>query len=116
MGPDVMQRIFNPFEQGNRSFEHRFGGLGLGLAISKSLAQAQGGTLTAQSDGANRGSTFTLSMQALPQGEAARVASKAVTDSARQALKVLLVDDHHDTCAALEQFLARGGHMAAVGH
>src|SRR5947208_2712463 len=39
--PDAMQRIFDPFEQGNRSFEHRVGGLGLGLAISKSLAQAQ---------------------------------------------------------------------------
>src|ERR1041385_1181633 len=82
--PDAMQRIFDPFEQGNRSFEHRVGGLGLGLAISKSLAQAHGGTLTAQSDGSNRGSTFTLSMQALPQREAAGVASKAATDSARQ--------------------------------
>ena len=111
-----MQRIFDPFEQGNRSFEHRVGGLGLGLAISKSLAQAHGGTLTAQSDGSNRGSTFTLSMQTLPQGEAASVASKAVTDSARQALKILLVDDHHDTCAALEKLLVRRGHLVAVAH
>jgi len=113
---EVMQRIFDPFEQGNRSFEHRFGGLGLGLAISKSLAQAHGGTLTAQSDGPNRGSTFTLSLQALPQGEAASVASKTVTDSARQALKILLVDDHHDTCAALKKLLARRGHLVAVTH
>src|SRR6058998_522558 len=116
MEPEVMQRIFDPFEQGNRSFEHRSGGLGLGLAISKSLTQAHGGTLTAQSDGSNRGSTFTLSMQALPQGEAARVASKAVTDSARQALKILLVDDHHDTCTALEKLLTRRGHLVAVSH
>ena len=111
-----MQRIFDPFEQGNRSFEHRFGGLGLGLAISKSLAQAHGGTLTAQSHGSNRGSTFTLSIQALPQGEAASVASKAVADSARQALKILLVDDHYDTCAALEKLLVRRGHLVAVTH
>ena len=116
MEPEVMQRIFDPFEQGNRSFEHRFGGLGLGLAISKSLAQAHGGTLTAQSDGSNRGSTFTLSMEALPQGQAAGVASKVVTDSTRQALKILLVDDHHDTCAALEKLLARRGHLVAVSH
>ena len=116
MEPDVMQRIFDPFEQGNRSFEHRFGGLGLGLAISKSLAQAHGGTLTVQSDGSNRGSTFTLLIQALAQGEAAAVASKPVTDSARQALKILLVDDHHDTCAALEKLLARRGHLVAVSH
>ena len=116
MEPEVMQRIFDPFEQGNRSFEHRVGGLGLGLAISKSLTQAHGGTLTAQSDGANRGSTFTLSMQALPQGEATGVAPKAITDQARQALKILLVDDHHDTCAALEKLLARRGHLVAVTH
>jgi len=116
MEPEVMQRIFDPFEQGNRSFEHRFGGLGLGLAISKSLAQAHGGTLTAQSDGSNRGSTFTLSMQAFPQGQAASVAAKVVTDSTRQALKILLVDDHHDTCAALQKLLARRGHLVAVSH
>src|SRR5262249_42652879 len=65
--PEVMQRIFDPFEQGNRSFEHRFGGLGLGLAISKSLAQAHGGTLTAETDRSKCGSTFTLSIQPLPQ-------------------------------------------------
>jgi len=116
MEPEVMQRIFDPFEQGNRSFEHRFEGLGLGLAISKSLAQAHGGTLTAQSDGLDRGSTFTLSMQALPQGEAASVATKAIIESARQALKILLVDDHQDTCAALEKLLARRGHLVAVTH
>ena len=116
MEAEVMQRIFDPFEQGNRSFEHRFGGLGLGLAISKSLAQAHGGTLTAQSEGPNRGSTFTLSMQALPQTEAATVASKTITQSAQQALKILLVDDHHDTCAALEKLLTRRGHLVAVTH
>jgi len=115
--PEVMQRIFDPFEQGNRSFEHRFGGLGLGLAISKSLAQAHDGRLTAQSGGANCGSTFTLSMQTLPQDEAAGVAAEAVTThSARQGLKILLVDDHQDTCAALEKLLARRGHLVAVSH
>ena len=116
MEPEVMQRIFDPFEQGNRSFEHRLGGLGLGLAISKSLAQAHGGSLTAQSEGSNRGSTFTLSMPALPQAEAVAVALKTVTESARQPLKILLVDDHHDTCAALEKLLARRGHLVAVAH
>src|SRR5437773_1081383 len=114
--PDAMQRIFDPFEQGNRSFEHRVGGLGLGLAISKSLAQAHGGMRTAQSNGSNCGSTFTLSLQTLTSVEAASGAVKGVTESARQALKILLVDDHHDTCAALEKLLARRGHLIAVAH
>jgi len=55
-------------------------------------------------------------MQTLSQHGAAAVASKPVTDLARQALKILLVDDHHDTCAALEKLLARRGHLVAVSH
>src|SRR5216117_1669401 len=116
MEPEVMQRIFDPFEQGNRSFERRFGGLGLGLAISKSLAQAQGGTLTAQSDGRDRGSTFILSMQTLSPAEVATVPRKISSEASQQGLKILLVDDHQDTCAALEKLLVRRGHLVAATH
>jgi signal transduction histidine kinase len=114
--PEVMQRIFDPFEQGNRSFQRRFGGLGLGLAISKSLAQAHGGMLTVQSDGLNRGSTFILSMQTLPPGEAAVAPSEPSNRASQQCFKILLVDDHQDTCAALEKLLIRRGHLVAATH
>ncbi len=116
MEPEVMQRIFDPFEQGNRSFEHRSGGLGLGLAISKSLTQAHGGTLTAQSDGRDRGSTFILSMQTLSPTEVGTVPQKTTSETAQQGLKILLVDDHQDTCAALEKLLVRRGHLVAATH
>ncbi len=105
MEPEVMQRIFDPFEQGNRSFEHRVGGLGLGLAISKSLAQAHGGTLTAESEGGDRGSTFIFSMPTLSHTEAVTVPTKTSRERS-QALKILLVDD----------LLARRGHLVAVTH
>jgi signal transduction histidine kinase len=52
--PETIDRIFSRFEQGDRSFQRRFGGLGLGLAISKSFAEAHGGTLFARSDGRGR--------------------------------------------------------------
>src|SRR2546430_16970727 len=55
-------------------------------------------------------------MRTLQSRETASVAPKAVTDSARQALKILLVDDHQDTCSALEKLLARRGHLVAVAH
>jgi len=116
MEPEVIRRIFDPFEQGNRSFESRFGGLGLGLAISKSLAQAHGGTLTAQSDGRDRGSTFILSMQTLSSTEVGTVPQKTTSETAQQGLKILLVDDHQDTCAALEKLLVRRGHLVAATH
>src|ERR1044071_3883729 len=61
--PEIMERIFNPFEQGERSFQRRFGGLGLGLTISKSLAQAHGASLIAKSGGLNQGSTFLFTMK-----------------------------------------------------
>ena len=116
MEPEVMQRIFDPFEQGNRSFEHRVGGLGLGLAISKSLAEAHGGRLAAESDGRDRGSTFIFSMPTLSPAEAATVPTRASRERSQQALKILLVDDHEDTCSALEKLLARRGHLVAVAH
>src|SRR5206468_2013560 len=116
MESEIMQRIFDPFEQGNRSFERRFGGLGLGLAISKSLAQAHGGTLTAQSDGRNRGSTFLLSMQTISPAEMLDVPAKTNGENSRQGLRILLVDDHEDTCTALEKLLVRRGHLVAAAH
>jgi signal transduction histidine kinase/ActR/RegA family two-component response regulator len=116
MEPEVMQRIFDPFEQGNRSLERRFGGLGLGLAISKSLAQAHGGTLTAQSDGRDRGSTFLLSMQTTSPAEGLGRPARAGDETSRQGLRILLVDDHQDTCAALEKLLVRRGHLVAATH
>src|SRR5438045_5116655 len=116
MESEVMQRIFDPFEQGNRSFERRFGGLGLGLAISKSLAQAHGGTLTAQSDGRDRGSTFVLSMQTTSPAERLDSPARASDETSRQGLRILLVDDHQDTCAALEKLLVRRGHLVAATH
>ncbi len=114
--PEIMQRIFDPFEQGNRSSERRFGGLGLGLAISKSLAHAHGGTLTAQSEGHNRGSTFILSLQTISPAEALTIPAGTGEETSRQGLKILLVDDHQDTCAALEKLLVRRGHLVAATH
>jgi signal transduction histidine kinase len=116
MDAEVMRRIFDPFEQGKRSFERRFGGLGLGLAISKSLAQAHGGTLTAQSGGCDRGSAFILSMPTLSPAEAATAPRKTTSEASQQGLKILLVDDHQDTCAALEKLLVRRGHLVAATH
>lgn len=115
--PDLMERIFDPFEQGNRSIERGFGGLGLGLAISKSLAQAHGGSLVAKSEGRNRGSTFTLSMQTIsPPQVAAAPKDEVGASSSRRGLRILLVDDHQDTCDALEKLLIRRGHLVAATH
>ena len=112
--PEIMNRIFDPFEQGERAFQRRYGGLGLGLAISKSLAQAHGGTLIAQSEGRDRGSTFTLTMKTVPP--LARIVKLTEPVPESRPLRILLVDDHQDTCTALERLLVRRGHLVAAAH
>lgn len=109
--PDLMERIFNPFEQGERSFERRFGGLGLGLAISKSLAQAHGASLIARSDGRDRGATFLLAIKTARLEEAPAQPPAVAASSPRKSVRILLVDDHPDTCAALERLLTLRGHQ-----
>jgi signal transduction histidine kinase/CheY-like chemotaxis protein len=114
MEPDIINRIFDPFEQGDRSFQTRFGGLGLGLAISKSLAQAHGGTLVAQSKGRGEGSTFLLTMNTVPPPQKWEPAIESPSQA--RSLRILLVDDHQDTCTALERLLVRRGHLVAAAH
>ena len=117
MEPEIMERIFSPFEQGDQSFQHRFGGLGLGLAISKSLAHAHGGSLVAESKGRDLGSTFLLTMQTVsPRQRPAPTVAPPPEEIPHSALRILLVDDHQDTCAALERLLARRGHLVATAH
>lgn len=114
--PGLMERMFDPFEQGDRSIERGFGGLGLGLAISKSLAQAHGGTLVATSEGRNLGSTFVLSMQTISPPKEELTSAVAGAEPSRRALRILLVDDHEDTCDALQKLLIRRGHLVAATH
>ena len=59
----MLEKIFKPFEQGGQKVTHEFGGLGLGLAISKATIDAHGGTLSADSAGKNKGAEFTVELQ-----------------------------------------------------
>jgi len=57
---EALGRIFSPFEQGDSSIHPRFGGLGLGLSIARTLTAAHGGTLEVESEGIGKGANFTL--------------------------------------------------------
>ncbi len=103
-----LKRIFSPFEQGDASVRRRFGGLGLGLSISKSLAKAHGATLEAESEGLDNGATFRLRFKTaqLFPGEA------APEPKARPAtpMHILLVEDHADTRQCMQRLLESRGH------
>ncbi len=114
--PDAIGLVFNAFEQAGQSFQQHQGGLGLGLAISKAIAIGHGAALVAVSDGRGRGATFRLTMDTTspPAVTVNRPAEAGETE--KRALRILLVDDHVDTCAALEKLLARRGHRVVSVH
>jgi signal transduction histidine kinase/CheY-like chemotaxis protein len=108
LAPDEAPQLFKAFVQGT----HRFGGLGLGLAISKSLVELHSGTIVAESAGRNRGSTFKIE---LPLASEAGNAVPAETRSRAAEVRngnfsspaVLLVEDHETTRATLTRLLSR---------
>jgi signal transduction histidine kinase len=69
--PEDAERIFSPFEQGEKTITRQYGGLGLGLSISRSIIAMHKGTILARSSGRGQGATFTISLQAIPRQTAA---------------------------------------------
>jgi PAS domain S-box-containing protein len=69
--PETLEKIFLPFDQGDLHGRHTFGGLGLGLAISKALVDLHEGCLTAHSEGAGKGAVFTVELPAAPENSLA---------------------------------------------
>ena len=112
--PEQIGKLFNAFEQGNQNMTRQFGGLGLGLAITKALTDVHGGTVTARSPGAHCGATFTITLPtaAKPLGEP--VVPVAVTGRPESMLTILLVEDHVDTAEVMAQLMRGMGHEVTV--
>jgi PAS domain S-box-containing protein len=112
----ALEKIFLPFEQGHLESQHRFGGLGLGLSISKALVDLHGGSLQAASEGLNKGATFTLELATTATPQAAVIPAPDSPPSARRGLRILLVEDHAATLEVMTRLLKRDGHqvMAAA--
>ena len=106
--PEALPKIFDAFEQGGRT---QLGGLGLGLAISKTLVEAHKGTITAQSAGRNKGSMFALVFPTCEKAEAQIAPALSPRFAERQPMRILLVEDHEDTNRSLTSLLRRRGYQ-----
>jgi two-component system CheB/CheR fusion protein len=108
---DALLRIFNAFEQADDSITQQFGGLGLGLAISKVLVEMHGGQIEAYSEGHGKGATFRvrLPLTAAP-GQPEMRAPAATRQSVVRPLNILLVEDHEVTAKLMRMVLTKDSH------
>ncbi len=119
---ETIDKIFNAFEQGQADITRRFGGLGLGLTISKALIDAHDGKIHVQSPGKDQGSTFSVELNTVlaPVGRDGDGQDQPVDREPKQFVprhrRVLLVDDHYDTCIAMKRMLERHGYEITVAH
>jgi signal transduction histidine kinase/CheY-like chemotaxis protein len=121
---EKIDKIFNAFEQGQSSITRRFGGLGLGLAISKAMVDAHGGKIHVESPGKDQGSVFTLSMKTVEAPEPVANGSgapQAPTAAEKKKIEerschILVVDDHQDTCVGMKMMLERRGYDITIAH
>jgi PAS domain S-box-containing protein len=111
--PELLPRIFNAFEQGEQIVVQRFGGLGLGLAISKMLVDLHGGSLTVASAGKDLGASFTVELATVAPATLTGSGSAEGDDSgsgASTSASVLVVEDHADTSSVMKILLERRGY------
>jgi PAS domain S-box-containing protein len=113
MTTETIARLFRPFEQADQRLGRRYGGLGLGMAISRALVELLGGAITAESAGLGEGSLFTVTfpaMQEVHEHRDGREVRKAKRPEEGR-MKILLVEDHGDTAQALVRLLTTRGYQ-----
>jgi signal transduction histidine kinase/CheY-like chemotaxis protein len=113
---DQLGRIFEPFVQADHERDALSGGLGLGLAIVKSLVERHGGTISAKSDGRDRGAAFIVELPTVERTDEPAAISPPHAPSTRSAIRVLVVDDNVDLAELLAEALRLEGFQTAVEH
>lgn len=118
IAPEFFEKIFIPFEQGPVAGDRQYGGLGLGLPISKAIVGFHGGSISVSSAGPNQGATFTVRLPACKPAipATARTTPVATVPRAVSNLNILLVEDDENTRSVICRLLTRDGHhVKAVG-
>ena len=111
---EMLPKLFQPFTQADESLHRSIGGLGLGLALVKGLAELHGGTVEARSDGPGRGAEFTVRLPATALYE--RAAERRPPAPPPRRRRVLIIEDNLDAAETLRLVLEMGDHEVTVAY
>jgi len=114
---EMIEKIFEPFNQVDPTMARTPGGLGIGLTLVRRLAHMHGGSVAAESPGRGRGSTFTLRLPLIAPPTLPAPAAAAARDGApAEPRRVLVVDDNRDAAQTLAEMLRLWGHEVRIAH
>ena len=108
--PERLSKLFTAFEQGSDAIARTFGGLGLGLAITRALADAHGGSVSAHSEGKGHGARFVLRLPRAREPNAPHASHDELATASSRELHILLIEDHEDTAEVMARLLESYGH------
>jgi CheY-like chemotaxis protein/two-component sensor histidine kinase len=114
IAPELLPRVFELFVQGRQAPDRQVGGLGLGLAIVRTLVELHGGNVRAASEGEGRGSRFTVTLPRALHGRVSSTLTAPAPLEPPNARRILLVDDNHDALEMMAQLLRSAGHEVHV--
>lgn len=113
---DLLSRVFEPFTQADRSLARSDGGLGIGLALVKSLIELHGGKVQAFSSGPGMGSEFMVQLPIWKQAPHLAAKSEQILGNLNPRRRILVVDDSVDGAKALAMLLSILGHDVRTAH
>ncbi|MCC8397036.1 response regulator [Paraburkholderia sp. MMS20-SJTR3] len=112
--PLIQPKIFDLFAQSAGDARRSEGGLGIGLAVAKRLVELHGGSIGVHSEGAGKGSRFSLRLPILRAGQAEAPAEAAAAPAPPRPARLLLVDDNTDALNVLTVLLELDGHAVTI--
>jgi CheY-like chemotaxis protein len=113
MAPALLEHVFEPFMQADGTLDRKLGGLGLGLALVKGLAELHGGGAKAYSAGPDKGAELVVTLP-LDRACESRLEERVVPGSAVPARRILAIEDNADSAQSLKEVLELSGHTVEI--